>query len=202
MVIKDVDVEMDESVMAQLLALPYSLEVDDEGHIIMTPLQPPGLTWEEIIESPMLPDDLGWKVETDAQNRIIMSPAPSRQHQNYGLQIVLLLTRLLPHGRAFYETGVKTRNGTRIPDVGWVSDERRSQQGTGPSYSPIPEICVEVISPSNSRREIKEKTQRYLDAGASEVWTCAQNGNMSFFNAEGQIDCSVFCPDFPTHLDA
>jgi len=33
-----------------------------------------------------------------------------------------------------------------------------------------PELCMEVVSPSNSRKELSEKTRGYLAAGADEVW--------------------------------
>lgn len=115
---------------------------------------------------------------------------------------MILLTRLLPDGTAFYETGVTISDGTRVPDVGWISNERLRLQTSRSAYSPAPEICVEVLSPSNSRREIKEKTRYYLEAGALEVWTCAQSGNVSFFNADGQIERSTLCPAFPNHIDS
>ena len=33
-----------------------------------------------------------------------------------------------------------------------------------------PELCIEVVSPSNSRKELREKVAAYLEAGAEEVW--------------------------------
>ena len=60
-----------------------------EGWIVMTPLQEPGLTWEQLATThPILPEDLHWKVETNAQNQIIMSPPPSLGHQEYGFTIL------------------------------------------------------------------------------------------------------------------
>ena len=77
MVINDVEIDMDERVWQQLLALPYSVEMDDEGHLVMTPLQPPGLTFDQLASThPILPEELYWKVETNARNQIIMSPPP------------------------------------------------------------------------------------------------------------------------------
>ena len=203
MLIKNLDVDMEERVMAQLRTLPYSMDVDDEGHIIMTPLQPPGLTWDQLVcTHPILPNDLHWKVEVNAENQLIMSPPPSTPHQRNGTRIAVLLSHLLSEGAAFTESGVTVRDGTRVPDVGWISNERLRRQTSRSAYSPAPEICIEVISPSNSRREIQEKTRRYLEAGALEVWICAQTGNISFFTADGQIEHSVLCPAFPNHIDS
>ncbi len=202
MLIKDVDVEMDERVMRQLLALPYSMDVDDEGHIVMTPLQAPGVTWEEMATTRfIIPNDLAWKVETDAQNRIIMSPPPREEHQDFGGEIFLLLTRLLPHGRAFFEKGVKTSNGTKVPDGGWISRDRRAKKRPGPSLSPAPEICIEILSKTNTRREIEEKKRLYFEAGALEFWRCELDGKMNFFSPEGQMPASRLCPKFPQQLD-
>ena len=63
----------------RLLTLPYRIEVTPEGWIRMTPLQAPGLTWEQLATThPILPEDLGRKIETNAQNQILMSPPPKR----------------------------------------------------------------------------------------------------------------------------
>ena len=202
MLIKDVHVDMDKQVMSRLLALPYSLDVDGEGHIIMTPLEPPGLTWEELATThPILPENLHWKVETDAKNRIIMSPPPREEHNDFGTEILLLLAKLLPSGRPFYETGLKTSDGTRIPDVGWMSKERRSAKNPGPSFSIGPEICVEIISKGNTRREMEEKKRLYFEAGAIEFWRCELDGAMKFFSKDGPLVASRLCPNFPTQLD-
>jgi hypothetical protein len=49
-------------------------------------------------------------------------------------------------------------------------------------FERAPEICVEIVSPSNSRSEITEKRALYFDAGAAEVWVCALYGSISFFS--------------------
>jgi Uma2 family endonuclease len=196
------DLEVDERVLAQLLALPYRLEVDDEGHIIMTALEEPALTWEQLATThPILPNNLHWKVETNAQNQIIMSPPPEPDHQEYEADLMYLLSRLLPQGRALPECGVKTSDGTLVPDVVWIPNERRRTHHRQASFKPAPEICIEVISPSNSRREIEKKKRLYFEAGALEVWRCERDGKMNFFAPTGQIKKSRLCPEFPDKVD-
>ena len=131
-----------------------------------------------------------------------MSPSLSGEHQDYGYAILALLGRLMAGGRPFYETGVKTGDGTRIPDVGWISHERRraSRQRGQPSFFVAPEVCIEILSPSNSRREIEEKKHLYLEAGAQEVWTCGKDGTMKFFDAGGPLPASKLCPEFPARV--
>jgi len=66
-----------------------------------------------------------------------------------------------------------------------------------------PEICVEVLSPSNTEAEIKEKTALYFDAGAREVWLCApEDGKMTFLGspAAAPTPASKLCPRFPDQI--
>lgn len=201
--IKDtVGIEMDERVWRQLLTLPYKIEADDEGHLVMTPLQEPGLTFEELVTThPILPNDLAWKVETNVRNQIVMSPPPKDDHNRFGREILYLLDRLMQKGRSFYETGIETENGTRVPDVGWISLELSRANRRRAIFSVAPEICVEIISLWNTRREIDEKKQLYFLAGAKEVWRCEMDGKMNFFDADGALPKSRLCPKFPARIE-
>ncbi|HET8523440.1 MAG TPA: Uma2 family endonuclease [Thermomicrobiales bacterium] len=58
------------------------------------------------------------------------------------------------------------------PDLAFVRRERLStddDQGQG-FVSIIPDLVIEVISPSNRRAEIEEKTELYLNAGVALLW--------------------------------
>ncbi len=201
MVINDVEIDMEERVWAQLLALPYSIGMDEEGHLVMTPLQEPGLTFEELASThPILPNDLYWKVETNARNQIIMSPPPRSDHYEYEMEIIALMRRLLPGGRVLPGMGVQTSDGTKEPDTVWVSSQRRQKHRGKISYPEAPEICVEVLAPGNSRREIEEKKRLYLAAGALEIWICDHKGTMKFFDADGPLPASKLCPGFPNRV--
>ena len=188
----------------RLLALPYRIEVTPEGWIRMIPLQAPGLTWEQLATThPILPEDMGRKIETNARNEILMSPPPNPRHQDYGCTILLLLRDLMKGGRPGYKTGVQTSDGTRVPDIFWISRERRAQLQDSPSLPFSPELCVEILSPSNSKREIEEKKVLYFEGGALEVWICDQRGKMSFFGPGGTLPRkSRLCPAFPSQLSA
>jgi Uma2 family endonuclease len=61
---------------------------------------------------------------------------------------------------------------------------------------------VEVISPSNSRRELREKKTLFFAAGAEEVWFCHRDGRVEFFHqAEPEIPGdSALCPAFPRRI--
>ena len=47
-----------------------------------------------------------------------------------------------------------------------------------------PEICVEVLSPTNSLAEMNEKRALYFEAGAHEVWICGLDGKMEFYTPD------------------
>jgi Putative restriction endonuclease len=68
-------------------------------------------------------------------------------------------------------------------------------------FERAPEICVELVSPSNSRSEIIEKRALYFDAVAAEVWVCALDGSISFFvSLHQQLPASSICAPFPISI--
>ena len=59
----------------------------------------------------------------------------------------------------------------RSPDIAWFAPGRIPPGATG--YPELtPDLCIEVASPSNSRRDrlLSDKAQMWLDFGAREVW--------------------------------
>ena len=123
-------------------------------------------------------------------------------HQEFEMEIVRLLFRLLSNGCPVMECGTQTTNGTKEPNVVWASDAMRRAHRGEPSYAKAPELCVEVISPSNTHREINEKRRLYFEAGAQEVWLCAEDGAMTFYVApESTVSRSRLCPEFPVRID-
>ncbi len=64
-----------------------------------------------------------------------------------------------------------------------------------------PEICIEVLSESNTRAEIDEKRLLYFERGAQELWTCDLKGRMRFFDSSGEMSGSGLVPSFPSDID-
>lgn len=71
------------------------------------------------------------------------------------------------------ETGykIKTNPDTVIaPDVSFISKERLPESEIPDGYlTTVPELVVEVISPNDSKKEVEEKVQTWLDFGVSVV---------------------------------
>jgi Uma2 family endonuclease len=159
------------------------------------------LTWAEVCALPWL-KDIPAKIETNKHNKIIMSPA-STWRSSYEFRIGTLLRQLLPEGVIMTECPIDTADGTRVADVAWMVKERFRPHRRSISLPIAPEICVEVLSPSNSREEMLGKMQLYYAAGAREVWLCEEHGHMEFFIKEqlAPVPRSVMCPDFPLCID-
>lgn len=156
-------------------------------------------TWEAVCANPFL-RDLPFKIELNRYNQIVMSPA-NTFHSRYQAKILHLLQRLLKGGESIPELAVMTSDNVKAPDVVWASKKTlKEHQGEKINWSGPPEICVEVISPGNTRAEIEEKRALYLEGGAQEVWVCGLDGTMSFFSAAGSLERSALCPKFPLEI--
>ena len=156
------------------------------------------MNWTEVVNNPSL-QNLPFKIETNAWGQIVMSPATNK-HSRFQSRIAALLGQLLQGGEFITECAIVTSKGVRVADVAWASAGFLEAYTDEDAYSLAPEICVEVISPSNSAEEILEKRELYLARGAKEVWTCNLEGQMVFYAHGGQLERSGLVPDFPTQV--
>lgn len=157
--------------------------------------------WAELVSDPKL-EQLEERVETDRFGHIIMSPPPSAHHGSYQFKIGVLLDKYMQGGRVITECPISTADGVKAADVAWASPDRLRELGGSFCFPRAPEICVEILSPGNTEAEIREKTALYFDAGAVEVWHCANNGKMIFFRTgeARSLNNSQVCPDFPLQV--
>jgi Uma2 family endonuclease len=98
------------------------------------------------------------------------------------------------------ELAIQTSDGVKVADVVWMSDERFDIIENEETASIAPELCIEIKSASNTKEEMNIKKDLYLEAGAQEFWVCNQNGNISFFNQEGELNQSLLVPNFPHQI--
>jgi Uma2 family endonuclease len=156
--------------------------------------------WREILRDPRLAE-LPDRIETDRLGRILMSPPPAFRHSRRQAHIIALFQSLMPQGQALPECPVSTADGIKAVDVAWLDHNRPEIHADPIALTRAPEICVEILSPSNTSAEINEKRALYFDAGATEVWICNLDGSMSFFSGVNhQVSNSSFCPDFPQRI--
>ncbi len=154
--------------------------------------------WQRMLDDPALAKIEG-RLETDRHGHILMSPPPSRQHGSRQFAIARMLDRLMGE-HVQTESPVSTSDGVRAADITWASSSRLRKSGASPLFLQAPEICVEVLSPSNTAAEMAEKMALYFDAGADEVWLCETEGTLRFHTPAGPIAHSVLCPDFPDRV--
>lgn len=155
--------------------------------------------WDEIVRDPAL-RDLPYKVETNERGQLVLSPHKA-YHSRQQKTLQTLLDRLLPEGEAFSEYPIATAGGVKQADVIWASQERQQEmEETGDPPTRAPEICVEVMSETNTQEEMTEKRRLYRDAGAEEVWVVDADGQVRFF-ADEELDQSALAPDFPTRVE-
>ncbi|MEY3222136.1 MAG: Uma2 family endonuclease [Cuspidothrix sp.] len=156
------------------------------------------MKWEEVCENKQL-QDLPFKIELNKWGQIIMSPVKIK-HSFYQGRIQRLLESLLKTGEVMPECAINTSDGVKVADVVWCSETRFDQIQDEISASIAPEICIEVKSSGNTIDEMEFKKQLYLEAQAIEVWLCNEQGQIKFYNQQGELEKSLLVPDFPTQI--
>ncbi len=153
------------------------------------------MDWKEVTENKHL-QDLPFKIELNEYGSIIMNPVKAN-HSVYQGEISYLLRSFTQDGRVSVEMAIWTRKGTKVADVAWISDELWKTTKGKTEAAVAPEVCIEVLSMSNSNYEMKEKRKLYFEQGAKEFWICDEYGNISFYNATRKLTKSKLFPEFP-----
>jgi Uma2 family endonuclease len=143
------------------------------------------MQWSDVINDPLL-QNLPFKIELNKFGNILMTPA-SNQHGRIQVQISVNLSNNLPQGEVIAECSIQTPDGVKVADVAWASDEFINTFSYKTPYPKAPEICVEIVSPSNSKEEIATKINLYLAKSANEVWIVYENGRIDTFTHTGEI---------------
>src|SRR5262249_39757972 len=141
----------------------------------MAIVTPKLITAEEVYLMPDPPD--GSKQEL-VRGEIIMLPPPGFEHGDVPLGVGSLLRPFVKAnslGRVTVESGVITERGpdtVRGPDVAYWSKERLPLDQPRPRGYPevAPDLCVEVLSPSNRLRDMRDKIEEYFNRGVRMVW--------------------------------
>lgn len=150
------------------------------------------MEWQEICDSPFL-QNLPFKIEQNRFGQIVMSPARTRHAILQG-KLITLLQPLVAEGIVFPECPIQTTDGVKVADVVWCSAERQKLIENEVACPVAPELCIEILSGSNTVAEMVEKRQLYLAAGAQEVWLLDQDGEFEFFDATGKLNPSRIVP--------
>jgi len=112
------------------------------------------------------------------RGEVFESMPPSKEHGRIALAIGSLL-RLWAKQGAGGQVGVESgfilspdTSTVRAPDVHYVSDGRIGSDNESSAFWTIaPDLAVEVVSPSETAEEVREKVRDFLAAGTPLVWT-------------------------------
>ena len=123
-----------------------------------------------------LPDD-GYRYDLIKGELKRISPAGGK----HGIIIANLTAEIVQHVRQHSlgivfgaETGFKLESNpdtVLAPDIAFIRSERiPAGEFSEKFWAMPPDLVVEVLSPGDSRREIQEKIQTYLETGVECVW--------------------------------
>ena len=137
------------------------------------------MQWSEVLASPYL-KNLPFKIELNQFGQVLMSPA-SNAHGAIQVDIGYIFKSKLKRGKAFSECSIQTRDGVKVADVAWASEDFLSRHGEVTPFPQSPELCVEIVSPSNTKREIEHNVSLYFAHGAQEVWVVNLKKQVSMY---------------------
>jgi Uma2 family endonuclease len=156
------------------------------------------MTWAELCDNPRF-SDFPAKIELNGRGQIIMSPTRN-YHGRLAYRIARQIDELMKDGVVLVECAVETADGVKEADAAWLSPALAAATEDVYACSPAPEICVEVLSPSNSEEEMQSKRLLFIGAGAKEYWLCDKQGRLRFFDGARELSSSSICPRFPKEL--
>ena len=177
--------------MATILILPEAVDQHSDNY----------RRWEELGANGDLKLYENHRIETDRHGHVVMSPYACSRHGQYQSRLAILLDRFLPGGVPLTECPVSTSDGVKLVDAGWMTRVRFEPMREFVCFERAPEICIEVLSASNTRREIDERRTLFFEIGCVEFWTVGLSGELRFSNVDqADIPRSLLCPAFPIRI--
>lgn len=103
----------------------------------------------------------GWNYEL-IDNIVLMSPSPSREHQEISSNLHFSLRSTLADTacRSLYEMDIQFNGNIYKPDMMVFCDKDAT----------LPEIIFEILSPSTRQRDLRIKVVKYEEMGVKEYW--------------------------------
>ncbi len=123
----------------------------------------------------MVPDDILYEV---VDGKIVEKEMGARQAEIAGILAQYLGTFARTHrlGRALIEFIFQidqAKNLQRRPDVAFVAHARWAVHRRVPDvavWDMVPDLAIEVVSPSNTADDVQGKIHEYFEAGVNRVW--------------------------------
>jgi Uma2 family endonuclease len=122
-----------------------------------------------------LPEPNGYRLEL-VQGRLVREPMPGEMHGWVTTKLAHRLHDFVERnklGRVLTNVGVityRSPDNVRGPDLAFISNARISASPGLSLMSVVPDLCVEILSPSNRAGRMQQKVLEYLATGARMVW--------------------------------
>ena len=137
------------------------------------------MTAEEFM---LLPEPVDGSRHELVRGEVVTMFPPNWKHGEIAFNVAFAIKMYLltnPIGRITVEGGSvveRDPDTVRGPDVSFMSKERMPLEKRMNCYAEgAPDLCVEVLSPSNTRTHIREKLGEYFAGGAKLVWVVDPN---------------------------
>jgi Uma2 family endonuclease len=148
------------------------------------------LTAEQFLQ---LPPQEGKRFELD-EGELIERTFPTFKHNRIALRLCTQLEsflRMNPLGEVFpSDCGFKLSPATvRGPDVCFLTADRvRLLDPESNHFDGAPDLVVEIVSPSDSARDLQRKVDQYLKPGARRVWVIyPDTRQVHAFSSDGSV---------------
>jgi Uma2 family endonuclease len=172
--------------------------------------QPPKKVWTEA-DLQALPDN-GYIHEL-VDGELVMSPKNNFEH---GIICTRLLSAMETHSRT-HRLGVVLASSTgfwmhnrncRAPDISFIARARLAgfKPSTRKFFQGAPDLAVEILAPSNTRREIDERLKDFFASGTRLAWiidpeekcveVCRSPEDRALVGPDGFLDGTQLLPGF------
>ncbi|MGH7481140.1 MAG: Uma2 family endonuclease [Longimicrobiales bacterium] len=128
-----------------------------------------------IEEFEALPEEDAYRVEL-VRGMLVREPRPAAMHAWVQSRVAVRLGGFVEEqrlGYLFTDVGVivsRHSSTVRGPDLAFVAAARLPAGPRSGFLDLAPDLCIEIVSPSNRPAAIEEKVLEYLSAGTSLVW--------------------------------
>ena len=130
--------------------------------------------------------------ELDERGEVVMNSRASARRQIVVTDIFCEVTEHIGHLAVMSVPVMTPSFGIRVPDVVWMSCDKWEGFDRDDPVPCVPDLCVEVLLDSDRAQDIDRRVKSYLEGGAIEVIVVGQDGQVEFWDAEGQRQASVF----------
>jgi hypothetical protein len=125
------------------------------------------------------------RVETNREGEVLLSPLPPPRHGRRQAQIGIHLEKHLPQGFVLTGCPVSTSEGVKVTDVAWFNSSREEETNADDLPERAPDICVEVLAPSDTRTETDARRALYFWGGGGRSMDLRSKWDDGLFFARG-----------------